>query len=548
MPLSAQIIQQNEFKQSIMFFRNALLILALIGFGFQVAIDYSFSNIFSNVFALASFAITCIVIFQTSYPKIGSAFAATIIFLIVISNTLISVIGTLLDGNSLITGLLIPVETFFHRFVFTLALLGALIISRSNAMLPARYGFSKIGSLVGTNLFLTVRGVIGLGMIGLACLILKRFHLPGGITKFLDGFEMLLWAPFILIVPPYSKLANAKWIKWFLIVLYIVLAGISLASNSRMGMVAPVAVIASVWIVALLLGKISITMKMLQKAFLLGIAGLFILGIFVDLSYAILVSRESRGERSVGEQFQKTIQAFNDKEALENYKLKNAEYFSDKGGSDEVWLEAYVSNPFLQRFIQIKFDDNCFYRVNTFDLNEKALLKDAMIDKVLVLLPTPLLELLDIKLDKIAVNSYSMGDLIDYIYGGGTLGHFVVGSLPAHAYAVFGWWYPVVMMAIYTIIFIIFNGLLSVIDRDGKDKQLTSTLGLVLPFSMFFIIAYESVSTALSIIVRGAWQILLVYWIALWILRLTGVIGFLKESKMSREELLKESLKNSRRS
>ncbi|WP_157446941.1 hypothetical protein [Cytophaga aurantiaca] len=476
----------------------------------------------------------------------GKAFSATIIFLTVTANTLVAAVGTLLDGNSLVTGLLIPEETFFHRLVFSVSLLAAHIVAKSNILFPFRYGFSKLGSLVGSNKFLNQKGVLGIGAIGLATVFASFLPIPLTLEKFFDAFDFFVWAPFLLIVPPYSKLGVSKWLKWGLFFYYLLVAGISLSGNSRMGMVAPIAVIASAWVIALLMGQVQVDKKIISKVIFLSIGGLLLLSFFVDFSTAILASRAGREERTSSEQLALTIENFFDKEALHEYKTVNFEFIADKGGADEVWTEDYVSNPFLQRFIQIKFDDNCFYRINTFDNEERALLMQSLVDKTLAQFPTPVLEMLDIQINKNAINGYSIGDLIDNIYAGSNLGNFITGSLVAHAYGVFGWWYPLAVIILYGLIFAIFSGMISVINERGNDQRAFSTIGLLLPFSIFFTIAFEGVTATVSVLVRGVWQIFLIYWVAIWVLRLLGIVGFPKENKMSKDEMIKEALKKSK--
>ena len=523
----------HEYTQSLSVVRNGLMLVALIACIIQITIDYSYANIFSNILALVTFSITSLFVFHPSNSNIGVAFSATIVFLCVISNSLVPVLGTLLEGNSLVTSMLVPEETFFHRLVFSISLLIALGISRSGLLFHLRFGMSKLGAFAGTNIFLTTKGVIGLGLVGFGAYMIRYLPLPVGILKLLNGVQFLTWAPFILLVPPYSKGGVSKYVKIFLVIYYFANLFLSLSNNSRMGMVGPIAVVGSSWIVMLLLGKIIVDNKLIRKFALWAIAGLFILGQFVDLSTAILVARAGRETRTTGEQLAFTFEKFTNKDELEAFRAYNNSIEESQGDADEAWQENYVQNPFLARFIQVKFDDNSLYRIKSYDLDETNMLQEVTAGKLLVLLPTPILNFLDIKLDKIALNSFSIGDMIDYLAGGGVLGRFLTGSVIAHAFALFGLWYPIVLICIYTLLFTILYGLISVIDRRGNHLQLASTLGLFLIFNMYTDISLDGITSSLGTLIRGIWQLILIYSLSLWILRLLGVIGFESKKKES---------------
>ena len=522
---STTLSVQNTHKQSLAFVRNGLIGLALLAFVIQLLVDVSVENVLSNLLALSTTVICAVIVFQRANATSGKSFIATIVFLMIISNSLLPVLGTLMEGNSLIVNLLEPVQTYFHRLLFALVLSGALIVSDSNLLFSLKYGLSKVGSVLGANLHASAGTVWGFGIIATCGTFISYLPIPVSLGKFLAGFQFLMYAPFILVVAPYN--ANIKgWQKKILFFYYLLIAGISLANNSRSGMVAPIAVTAAAWIMSVLLGQIVVNKNMIRKFVVVFIGAFFLLAQFIDVSTAILLARAGREDRTSSEQLAYTWVFFLDKEALYEYRMTDLEIVELQGDGKEDWQENYIANPFLARFILIKFDDNCLYRVNQFDDAQKQVLMLNSFERNLVQLPTPLLDLLDINVDKKEINSYSMGDLIHNLATGHTLGSFVVGSIPVHAFAILGWFYPFILFIIYTLIFILFSGVVSVLNSQRNDLQKYSTLGLILPFYLFTIISVDGLYIPINILIRGIWQILLIYWIAILLLRMVGILGF----------------------
>ncbi|QMU27430.1 hypothetical protein [Adhaeribacter radiodurans] len=513
----------NQNQQSLLLVRKALLILAAFTFAAQLLVDASEENLFSNLFALGAFVLTCFLIFHPRNSQMGTAFTSTTVFFIITANSLAPMLGTLLEGHPLTHTLLQPKETYFHRFIFALVLLVAQALAGLKFFLPMRYGMSQLGSVFKSRTFLPPAGVWGLGAIGFLAYLVKYLHLPNVIIKLLDGFGFLLWAPFLLLLSPYSAYFSKPSVKWKIFIYYILQVGVSLAGNSRMGMVGPVAMVGAAWVVTLLLGRIKVNKKLIMRGITLGVTGLFLAGQFADLSTAILIERAQRSTRGKSEQLAATWERFLDKEALVNYRNEYLLLLSE-GKADEEWQENYVVNDFIGRFIQIKYDDNCFNRILGFDDADIGTLKETSKNLIIATLPEPFLQPLGFNIDKEFLNSFSTGDLIEAISGRGDLGGFRVGSIPAHAYALFGWLYPLILVLIYCIIFILFQGLFSFYGSRLKTWYGVSTLGLLIVFTIFVNISTDGISTPIGMILRASWQIMIIYHLALWFVSRIGKV------------------------
>ncbi len=510
----------HQYKQSLFLVRKYLIGLAVFAFAGQLLLDRSIENTIANLLAFLTFVTTSLIIIHPRTGRVGPAFTGAIIFLSISSNSLAPMFGTLLEGHSLTYTLLQPMETYFHRSLFALVLLFAHLLA-GGLRSPIKYGMSRLGANAGSKILLPSKSIWALGLFGMVILFLKFLSLPITLSKFLDGFGFLLYAPFLLLLSPYSQYANGRIERVKLLVFYSFQIGMALLFNSRMGMVAPIAVVAGGWIFNLFLGMQVINTHIIKKGLKVGLIGLLLLSQFVDLSTAILIERAHRSTRDATEQLIATFERFLNKESLAQF--RKLEELSNKGTkSNSVWQENYVSNPFLSRFILIKSDDNCFYRVSFFRDSEVNALKEVTLKKILVLLPDPLLQQLGITIDKKYIGSFSIGDKIEELSGGASLGSRLTGSNIAHSYALFGWGYFPVLLALYYLIFSFFQGLFSPLNKQPVLFSGISTLALLLIFKLYTDISLDSISNIVAVILRGIWQTLFIYFIALWILKKMG--------------------------
>jgi hypothetical protein len=206
-----------------------------------------------------------------------------------------------------------------------------------------------------------------------------------------------------------------------------------------------------------------------------------------------------------------------DKKAIADYHAQQLEIVGSALASQQ-WQENYVRNPFLARFIQVKFDDNCLYRIGYLKSSDFEELRSVAFDKVMVSLPQPVLNIFSLKIDKIYINSFSIGDEIDNLYCGANPG-FKTGSIPSHAFALFWWWYPLVLTVIYYVVFSIYHGFFSPFKLKTTYGQNAPTLSLLLTFTIYLDISLDGVDALLETLTRGIIQRVLLYAIAVWIIK-----------------------------
>ncbi|MFN8358261.1 MAG: hypothetical protein U0Y10_27610 [Spirosomataceae bacterium] len=508
----------NNRKNSLFLLRSYLIYFSIFAFIFQLTIDSSVTNITCNALSLFLFILTCIVTLHPRNDSPERALIAVVIFFICISNSLFTMLGTLAEGHSLTNTLLIPSETFFHRTIYNLCLIIAFLFTQSQLFLPIRSLSYRLGSLTKTRSILPVKAVWMLGIIGFSSYILKQLSLSVTFIKILDGFGFLTWTPFILLVPPYTIKKGKQ--RLLLLLYYGIQIGLSLANNSRLGMVGPLSVILMGWLYGLLLGYININSKIILRGILFSFIGIVLSSQLVQISNAILVGRAGRESRSSLEQIKVTLEYIKDSQALQD--LKNEQLMENS--RKDIWQENYVANPFFARFIQIKFDDNCLYRISTFSSKDFEQLEDITTQKNLALMPEPMLQFLRIGVNKKEVNSYSLGDLIDVISGRGFLGGLKTGSIPAHAYAIYKERYPLVLILMYSVIFGIVQGLFGIKRKFGQQTNSIPTLAMLLPFHLYTWLTPDGITSLYSLLFRGMWQTILLYFISILIIKRLGLL------------------------
>jgi hypothetical protein len=499
--------------QNLKIVRDILTNGAIVCFLLQILVDLNLTNVICCSLALAAFLLTNYAVLNIRNRSFVNAFPASIIFFIVSANSIAPLGGTLLEGNSLRSNLEYPIDTFLHRFIFSLILIICLYLTHSKLNSSLVF-LNEFAERIKINRLYSPRIVWILGLLSLVIFFFKFLPLPVTISKFLDGFGFLLWGPFILLFPPYPTNTNSKTTKRWLLVYYIIMVILSFITNSRMGMIGPIIFVAMSYLMVFLTGRIEINKKIFTKFFIIGIIGFVGMGILADISTAMLIERAYREDRGMLDQISATFNTFNNKEKLDETRL----FLLNKNDnlSSQDWKEDYISNGFISRFVQIKFDDNCFTRIYGFSPAAKEKLVEVSIDKLLVVFPSPILDILGLNVDKLYVNSYSMGDMIDVLSGHGFLGGLKTGSIIAHAYGVFGWWYPFVILILFFLIFRTYQYLICRSSNLIKYNNI-STLSLILPFYLFTTISLDNISSVAAILIRGVWQTILIYFIALYI-------------------------------
>lgn len=507
-----------EHKRELGILRNILLALAGACFLGQVWLDSSQDNLLCAVLCLVTFALGCFLLLHERNARGGAAFTAAAVFLSLASNSLIPLGGTLLEGHSLVNTLRSPVECYLHRLVFALALLAAHFGANSALGRPIK---SKLGGVIDfTNLraVLHPKQIWVLGACGIGLMVILKLGIfgDGALSKVFKGMSFLVFVPYILLVPPYLQATKQNKL-WMLVLGLLYLVIIALGITSRMTMVAPIALVTTAFITAIITGnaRISRIPPLVIFGAFVGIP--IVIGQMMDLSTAILVERAHRDTQTLSENISGITDQFLDKERLREFKegkLEELERIEARYGS--FWKEDYLENPFLSRFTGIKSDDNLFTSSVDYSDSDVKTIQGVTHLKIVAQYPNPIIELLKLSVDKDFINSFSMGDLMDMLVNrNGFLGGFKTGSIVVHSYVVFGWWYPFFLALLFLVLFLIYQ---CVATPQGKSPWAlgVSSFAMVYGFTFYLSFAAEGYHVVEAYLLRNSWQTFVLYALAVW--------------------------------
>lgn len=430
--------------------------------------------------------------------------------------------ATLLENKPITYGLQIPYMTFlFETLLFIISSFAFRTSFTSNnknnelQKILLRIGFFK--PLPSTVIW--ILGCIGI-LARLSSFAAGNVEYGDVGNKFIAGLIFLMYTPFCLFFPSLytyrsqkSKNSNPNKALWIYLIIVTVLG---IASNSREKMITAI----GTFILIALLYQIKRNIHFPQispiKILFLGVITYFGINIISDFSIAMLYNRTVRSDVSKKELLDRTLETYKDKELMSklnqiNQLEKNQPLLSYKYG----WDETYVNNFILNRYCNIRItDQTLYYALNIKDDNNR--MQKNFMDNLISLLPTPILEKLDIDLNKHNIR-HSRGDLL---YAIGTHSSifpgFRVTSHVADGLMTFGLLYFPIQFIIFLCIFKLQNALI----LYTRKKYIYSIFGLICFFTFFGLFRNANgCSGDAMYLLRGFWQSLILFGIISYIVR-----------------------------
>lgn len=405
---------------------------------------------------------------------------------------------TLLEGKPLIYNLKYPDNVFIHSILAFIIMVICHQWYRTFHSLNKPFR-NKAQKLLQKLNFFTAPSVLQvwlMGIIGLTSMFVSYFFIKqsyeniseGADNKFIEGFIPFTYAPyFLLLCQLYSprELRNKK-ITIILVILFSTLVfAVGIGGNARSLFITGLVATAIGYFVGLILGKFShkiFTIKSITLAF---IVFWFVTGPLSDLGTSMVIARAQRGNISKIQMLDKTLELYKDKQALRFFKLA-------EGKKIKEWDEHYFDNIFLARFCNLKFNDvglEQYYKMDGID----SRMFDYSVARFWSVLPQPLLDVLQLNIDKKKILSASIGDQMLHVAGGSNaLGTFRTGQFASTGMASFGLGY--LLLLGFGLIPLFFLLDLFVIYRQTNDNIYTFiSLGGLLPITSFFM--FLSLST-----------------------------------------------------
>lgn len=228
----------------------------------------------------------------------------------------------------------------------------------------------------------------------------------------------------------------------------------------------------------------------------------FFMGPFQSISESMVSVRDSRSGKNAIEIIEMTLNSSNETED-DGSDLIKKEY------SSMEWDERYLSSDLFNRFCSLKILDETLYHAHRLNDNERKLMRLGLYEKILDQLPGIIKRKLGIGIS-IEERQYSLSDLLYYLSldGRAYLGGVKIGTLQGLGLALFGYWFPFILIPLYLIVFYLMDSI--VLFKNGR---------LILPLFLFAgMMDYLALFSdrhfylfEIRFILRGFWETVIVY-------------------------------------
>jgi hypothetical protein len=272
-------------------------------------------------------------------------------------------------------------------------------------------------------------------------------QLPGYLyilNLLLSGYSYCL---FIFLMPNYNIIKTPyKVNKTKIIIITAILFLIGIATNMRTASVMVIANGFFLFIVYNLYYPIDYKKYLKPKTVIISIVLIyFFTGPFMDISKAMLDTREHRAGKSGIEMIEMTFNSLQDNDKKkQNKKLKE---------SGIIWDEEYLDNDILNRFCSIKIlDETLFHAQRAGYAN--PIMQEHLKIKMIDFIPGIIKKTFNIKTFE-ETRHYSLTDVLYSlsINSPSARGGVKIGTLQGLGLAIFGYWYFLVLIPIFIIIF-----------------------------------------------------------------------------------------------
>ena len=473
----------------------------------QFFIDRAYDNLICTLFVLASASLTFLYVRRTR--ALAEVPLSTVAVMGLCATTQWgALVAQSLLGDSLTANLRVPLQTFGYLFGFQMVAVSAHWVSRRlQVFMSARRVLASALQPLGIFRVPSLPAMWAIGGVGLLSILGAHGASASLWTKIASGFAVLAWAPFVIPVlalrygPAYCQLRRQLP---FLVLFGALAALLGVAFNFRAVMLVGVMTAALLYGLVVLDDERPLQTRHLRNL-ALGLTACALL--YQPLSYFLTAMQVARGERdkiSKVEMIGHTFEVLQDPRAV-RLERERGEIAAEVAAYDEI----YFRSSMVGRLVETKFHDNAFFLVEGVSPLESRLIADDALERVLSILPYPVLRWMGMQRAKY-VTLYSAGDLLAYMRLGGEMGQFRTGSMFAQGIAIFGVWTPVLYFLLCIPVFIIWDMLAR--PGPGGAVAVVSVIGMLLVYRLFAQgIVTESIGNIAGVLLRFQLQNVLLY-------------------------------------
>ncbi|GHB62958.1 hypothetical protein [Persicitalea jodogahamensis] len=442
---------------------------------------------------------------------------------------------TTIEGHEVTNNLIVPNLVFIHSIICLIILIIAHKIYRKILGSTKLFKNTQF-KLVKLNLFTppTNIQVWIMGYVGLISMFYIYYYSPsnnseidGVSDKFIQAITIFTYAPFYLLFSKlYGRNLNITTKKIiFLVAFAILLFLVSLGRNSRGAFMFGFTALGFGYFIGLLLSVFSSRIINAKNIVLSTVLLWLLISPLSDIATAMLIVRNQRNDSDRTELLLNTLDKFSDKKAIFEYN-ENKKGNNDKNATK--WDEYYLDNIFLSRFCNLKFNDLSLNLAEKMGYIDPKITAYA-IERPLAILPNPLINILNLDINKSKLLSFSSGDFLFQRSGEtNALGSFRVGHFAGFGMASFGWWYLLFLFILIIPVYFLWD--IFYLKRDSS-KMTFSFLGLLSLSNIFLYINFENVLYIFQFLFRGWIQGILLYWLIFHFSKILDTFFFLKNEK-----------------
>lgn len=411
---------------------------------------------------------------------------------------------------------LVELDTLFIHITLCSAILifSHALYCSSSCLQSIRKSITKINSNY-FNVFHEINQstVVAIGSIGLISMIYVYWFnrdINTTIVKFAQGLILFSYIPLTLLLKPmYSRSKKVLLSDWIINIIFLFLIIISaLGRNSRAAFANPIATYVIGIILMWIYQKIKVSYKVIIFFMLLL---LFVVPIVSNLAESMVLVRSMRGDIPAQELILETSLKFSDQESIEKLRLKKQK--EDRNG----WDVSYVSNPFLSRFVNLKFADNSLALEKKLSQESRNDFLQFTIDRLVTMFPSPIMSFFGVSQElKQEVLSVSWGDQLLYlvtnnrdVLGGLRVGHFVGTGLAA-----FGNLYFILLFILSIPLYILVDSMV-LVNSNSNANPIYSPIALANLYGYFVLFNASSIVAFITFVSRDWIELVILYAILL---------------------------------
>ena len=440
------------------------------------------------------------------------------LFVLLLMYYVFPIFFTLLDGHAVTYRMENPLITFFYQTLYITSLAVSFVFFKR--IYKPNNWLNKLWLRIGIYKSPTIKEAVILSAIGFIAFIYILLTSANDGSNYAGGFvsQLMLhlqsyaYIPIcFLIAGLYFNESQRKKCRLYTLLYFLVLIIMAIATSRRSLMVMPVfmAFVLMFLLLVLYVKRYFIT----KKVFLITCLCLCILGPLQDMAKAMIYVRVAYRGVDTETLLKKIVDVYQDENLLKAIDKSNS--FNDAENYQSGWSETYISNEFIERYCNLKVIDMSIYYVEKLGYCNRQVINYTK-DYMLALLPTPVLQLLDIDLDKTQMR-LSPGDYIYGLYTGNNyLGYFRVFSHVASGLAIFGLSFFIIMVPFYWIFWSLINSLTPILR--GKTFISFVAFLYIYKYAIFYINS-TGFYNHLSFVFREFWQSIVVYVLLMFLIR-----------------------------